>query len=327
MRNNPFFSIHPCSRFTNFALTMANRIFFLLFLLAVGLFSCLDNEALRGRITLALTDAPTDASNIREVNIAISGIEVLKKGTQTWQTIKSFEEPLTLNLLEFTQGEFYDLTEQYLTPGEYEGLRLELNVANVDNGLTVFPQSNLVFTNGSQETLFVEDGGTNYVEVRHAFEIRTNETTFLTLDFDVRKSIILTGLEYRLRPVMRMVSTLNAGGIDGQFRDFANYSKVVVYAYAPGTFTNSEQSQEVPFVNAISSALVRNSVGGRFFISFLPEGSYDLVFVKLTDTGSVSSVLGKLTGTIVVGKENTFVCAQLTTPTVQGNCVQIEPIQ
>ncbi len=296
--------------------------FFLFSILALT--SCADNEALRGRIILTLTDAPSDSDQIKEVNISITSIEVLHEGDQAWQIIKSFEDPLTIDLLEYTQGEYYDLTEQYLTPGKYTGLRLQLNIANVDNGLTVFPQSNLVFTDGTQETLFVEEGLGNYVEVMRGFEIATNETTFFTLDFDVRKSIIVVGGEYKLRPSMRIVDTSSAGGIDGQFRDFPDFDKVVAFAYASGSFTAGEITHESAFENAISSALVRNDVGGRFYISFLPAGSYDLIFAHIKVDGSVDTVLGKLTNVSVESLEDTFTCVQLTTPDVQGNCRQVE---
>lgn len=278
---------------------MIKRCCLYLFLALVS--SCVDNEALRGRISLTLTDAPTDASIIREVNVAISGIEVLPKGSQKWQTIKSFDEPLTLNLLEFTQGKFYDLTEQYLTPGEYEGLRLELNIANVANGLTVFPQSNLVFTNGSQETLFVVNGGTNYVEIKSNFEVSTNQTTFLTIDFDVRKSVIHTAQGYRLRPVIRLVGMNTAGGINGLFRDFANFNKVVVFAYSAGSYQTSESLGDEPFSNAITSTSVRNSVSGQFYLAYLPEGTYELVYVFLNADGSVKELLG-IQKNIIVGR-------------------------
>lgn len=288
------------------------------------LLSCADNEALRGRIILTLTDAPSDSDQIKEVNISITSIEVLREGDQAWQIVKSFEDPLTIDLLEYSQGEYYDLTEQYLTPGKYIGLRLQLNIANVDNGLTVFPQSNLVFTDGTQETLFVEEGLGNYVEVMKGFEIATNETTFFTLDFDVRKSIIVVGGEYKLRPSMRLVDTPSAGGIDGQFRDFPDFDKVVAFAYATGSFTSGEITTEPAFGSAISSSLVRNDVGGRFYISFLPAGSYDLIFVHLKADGSINTVLGKLTNVNVESLEDTFSCVQLTAPDVQGNCRQIE---
>ena len=298
------------------------QAFFILSILL--LHACADNEAIRGRLTLSLTDAPSDADNIKEVNLSITSIDVLTEGSESWQTIKSFEDPITVDLLEYTQGDSYDLTEQYLTPGNYKGLRLQLSIANVDNGLTVFPQSNLVFTNGTQETLFVENGGTDFIEVRSPFSIATNQTTFLTLDFDVRKSIIITNQGYRLRPSMRMVDDQSAGAIDGQFRDFADYDKVVVYAYETGDFTPGETNGTPSFANSISAARVQNSKGGTFTIAFLPGGSYDLIFVELKDDGSTNAVLGKLASIIVESQKDTFSCAQLTPPDVQGNCRQIE---
>lgn len=306
---------------------MSRSLHYLAWLTFAMFFSCVDNEALRGRITLTLTDAPVDASHIKEVNVSIIRIEVLREGSQAWQAIKSFEDPITINMLEYTQGEYYDLTEQYLTPGTYKGLRLQLNIANVDNGLTVFPQSNLVFTNGTQETLFVEDGGSNYVEVMREFEIVTNQTTFLTLDFDVRKSIVMVDGEYKLRPSMRVVDTQVAGAIGGQFRDFADYSKVTVYAYENGVFNIGEAEGEQPFSKAISSVRVENNKGGNFTISFLPSGTYELVFAHLKEDGSLASVLGTLDGVSVEALKEVFICAQLSVPNVQGNCRQVQSVQ
>ncbi len=289
-------------------------------------FSCIDNEALRGRLTVTLTDAPVDAGNIREVNIAIKSVEVLKNGSEVWQTIKSFEEPKTINLLDYTEGEFYDLTEQYLSPGDYDGIRLELNLANVDNGLTVFPQSNIVFTNGLQETLFVQDGRSKYVENKDGFSIITNQATFLTLDFDARKSVILTNGGYKLDPFIRVVDTQNTGEIDGQFRDFADYPKTIVLAYKPGSFSANEAAGERAFGNAITSTRINASIGGRFTLAFLTPGNYDLVFAKLDNNGNLSSMIGRMDNIKVTQGETSFVCGQVNAPQVQGNCVQIKPL-
>lgn len=300
-------------------------ILLLLLFLVSG--ACLDNEALRGRLTIDLTDAPSDASTIKEVNIAIRGVEVLKKGSESWQVIKSFEEPKTINILSFTNGEVYDLTEQYLNPGDYEGIRLELNLANVDNGLTVFPQSNIVFTNGIQEVLFVQAGNDSYVENRNAFKITTNQTTFLTLDFDVRKSLIYANGSYSLDPTMRIVETESCGTIDGQFRDFADHPKSIVLAYAPGSFNAAEINSDRAFANAVTSAKVNANVSGRFTLAFLSQGKYDLVFAALNSDGSLKDVLGIMPNVTVTAGETLAVCAQQDAPQVQGNCVQLEPFQ
>lgn len=293
-------------------------------LLLLSTTGCIDNEALRGRIIINLTDAPADASSIREVNIAIRGVEVLKKGSENWQIVKSFEEPRTINLLEFTNGETYDLTEQFLSPGEYEGIRLELNLANIDNGLTVFPQSNIVFTNGTQEVLFVKSGNNSYVESRDGFNITTNQTTFLTLDFDVRKSLVFINAAYALDPIIRVVETNNCGTIDGQFRDFADYAKTIVLAYEPGSFSANETTNT--FSNAITSTKVNAGVSGRFTLAFLEQGNYDLVFAALNSDGSLLEVLGRLDNVAVTVGETISVCTQMEAPQVQGNCVQLQPL-
>jgi Domain of unknown function (DUF4382) len=253
--------------------------------------SCIDNEALRGRLTLTLTDAPVDNSSISKVNIAIRKVDLLPAGSERWQTIKSFEEPRVVNLLEFTQGELYDLTEQYLTANDYEKIRLELNIATVSNGLIVFPQSTIQFTDGTSETLFV-DGPDNYVVADVNFFIAAGQITFLTLDFDMRKSIVLTAEGYKLRPSMRAANTISSGAIEGYFKDFANFSRVTAFAYKTGDFNNTETTGDIPFLNAVTSTMVRSSVSGQFKLSFLPAGTYDIVFAELNPDGTINEVLG-----------------------------------
>jgi len=326
LKNTTFYSL-----LCIFALTMLRQnrfihslvFFFGFIVLAVA---CIDSEALRGKISVSLTDAPIDNDDIRKVNIAIRRVEVLPEGSTSWQTIKSFEEPRVVNLLEFTQGDLYNLTEQFLSPGDYEGIRLELNIANVSNGLTVFPQSNIVFADGTQETLFVDGTTSNYVETMVHFSITTNQTTFLVLDFDMRKSIVVVDGEYKLRPFMRVTNQLTSGDIDGQFRDFVAFTKVAVYAYKSGTLTLAETNGAEPFSNAVSGSIVRNSIGGRFYIAFLPADTYDLLFVHLNEDGSVNEVLGKQKDVVVISRETVFTCAQIDAPAVEGNCKQIEPL-
>jgi hypothetical protein len=89
-------------------------------------------------------------------------------------------------------------------------------------------------------------------------------------------------------------------------------------------FSNSETIGEQAFANAVSSALVRNSVGGRFYISFLPAGSHDLIFVALNQDGSLQEVLGIRRGVSVLARQDVLTCSQTETPVVEGNCLQLE---
>ncbi|MFN4946036.1 MAG: DUF4382 domain-containing protein [Chryseotalea sp.] len=267
---------------------------FVFFLFSVLLpSSCIDNEALRGRITLALTDAPADNTSIKKVNIAIRQIGILPENSQNWVVLKSFEEPRVINLLEYTQGEVFDLTEQYLGSSEYKSIRLELNVALEDNGLTVFPENSIEFTNGNSETLFIE-GQDNYAQTDAAFEVNAGEITFLTIDFDLRKSLIETPDGYRLKPFIRLVNTRGCGAIEGYFRNSSVKPRVAVYAYKAGTYAATEATTDIPFFNAETSDRVKTNETGKFITSFLPEGKYDLIFVELNSNGTVKEVLGKL---------------------------------
>jgi hypothetical protein len=238
------------------------------------------------------------------VNIAIRQIDILPANSQNWVVLKSFEEPRVINLLEYTKGEVFDLTEQYLGSSEYKSIRLELNVALEDNGLTVFPENSLEFTNGTIETLFIE-APDNYAQVDAEFEVDAGQITFLTIDFDLRKSLILTAQGYRLKPVIRLVQTRSCGFIEGFFRDFVNKPSVTVFAYKAGTYTATEATTDIPFLQAETSDRIKTNETGKFFTAFLPEGSYDLIFVDLNTNGSVKEVLGKLENIQVTALETT----------------------
>jgi hypothetical protein len=291
VKNNPSFNFLTSGKMNKHQLHQALLLFFLFLSLLTT--SCIDNEALRGRITLNITDAPVDNTNIEKVNIAIRQIDILPANSQNWTVLKSFEEPRVINLLEYTQGEVFDLTEQYLSSSEYKSIRIELNVALEDNGLTVFPENTIEFTNGNIETLFIE-GQNNYAQIDADFQVDAGQITFLTIDFDLRKSLIETPQGYRLKPFIRLLQTRSCGAIEGYFRDFANKPRVTVFAYKAGTFNASEITSDIPFFNAETSDRIRTDVTGKFFTAFLPEGNYDLIFVDLLSNGEVNEVLGKL---------------------------------
>jgi hypothetical protein len=173
-----------------------------------------------------------------------------------------------------------------------------------DNGLTVFPENSIEFTNGAIETLFIE-GPNNYAQTDAEFEVNAGEITFLTIDFDLRKSLILTPQGYKLKPVIRLLQTRSCGFIEGFFSDFANKPRVTVFAYKAGTYTATEATSDIPFLNAETSDRIKTNETGKFFTSFLPEGSYDLIFVDLNTNGTVKEVLGKLENIQVTALETT----------------------
>ncbi|MEJ2006090.1 MAG: DUF4382 domain-containing protein, partial [Cyclobacteriaceae bacterium] len=103
--------------------------FFLLgFILSIPFFtSCDDSEPARGTIRLSITDAPLDNPDIMEVNLAVKRVDI--KGAAGWEVLESFEEPLDINLLDYRDGNSFLITEESIAAGEYQEIRLVLDIA------------------------------------------------------------------------------------------------------------------------------------------------------------------------------------------------------
>src|SRR5688572_22738333 len=109
-----------------------------LLMLGIGLtLSCSDDDgknAKDGKVSIYITDAPIDDANVDAVVIAINKIEM--KGPDGWITVKEFETPFSLNILDYQNGESYFITDEFIEAGTYTEVRLKLeaNAENDDTG-------------------------------------------------------------------------------------------------------------------------------------------------------------------------------------------------
>ena len=131
------------------------------------------------------------------------------------------------------------------------------------------------------------------------FIVEENSTTNVVLDFDVRKAIkyqdspqandeydFVTNAE--LGSSVRLVKKDKTSKIKGSVNDILGMGgdKIVVHAYAKGTFDQSAETQgqgnsNILFKNAVTSSVVADD--GTFTLAFLEEGDYDLHFVSYQD--------------------------------------------
>src|SRR5688572_23043193 len=97
-----------------------------LLMLGIGMtFSCSDDDgrdAKDGKVSVYITDAPIDDANVDAVVIAINKIEM--KGPDGWETVKEFETPFSINILDYQNGESYFVTEADIEAGTYTEVRL-----------------------------------------------------------------------------------------------------------------------------------------------------------------------------------------------------------
>lgn len=260
--------------------------FFLAGLLSTGmLYSCSNEKDLEhGTLSLNLTDAPTDAENVSGVFVTITGVEYQKEG-ESWQVLENFVGPVTVNLLDLTEGKTTLLGDFEIEEGRYTGLRFKLDAAE-NGGKPGGDATFMEFKDGSREPLYVPSGMKSGYKAKGEFVVPVNAMVAITADFDVRKSVVKAGNsgKYLLKPVIRIIVNNQAGTIAGTIPGLATTDEYsyVVYAYEAGTYQEEEAAEpaaeEVRFPNAVSSAGVKED--GTFVLPFLAPGKYDLVVVS-----------------------------------------------
>jgi len=242
-----------------------------------------------GVLSLSMTDAPPKlGEDVTEVNIAVIGIEYHHDGN--WTSADDFE-PQTFNLLDLQNGKSLHLGDMILPAGRYTEIRFKLAAPTKESEVKSNPDCNITFADGTSEPLFVPSGGQSGYKGKGAFDITANAKIEVTADFDVHKSIVVTGnRKYLLKPVIRLVVTELSGSINGTVVDVAEYNtssdSLVVYTYRSSEYDVSEEDEVngISFPNAVSSSDV-NMSDGNFTLSFLGEGNYSLITAQyLGDT-------------------------------------------
>jgi hypothetical protein len=251
-------------------------------------------DATTGRIELSITDAPIDDANIEAVYISIIGIE-LKSGAESWIELDSFEEPVKINLLDYQNGESFFLTEEVVQAGEYSEIRLILAAPEGDGPNQSNPGTYLAYKDGTFEPLFVPSGAQSGYKAKGEFTVPAGGVTGLTIDFDVRKSVVKAGNsgKYLLKPVLRLIENQNVAMVKGSVATVAEYSSIRVFAYADDSFNESElvPVDGVDFPNAITSGTL--SEDNSFTLSFMEPGTYDLYAAGYNESGEFISIVAE----------------------------------
>lgn len=196
-----------------------------------------------------LTDSP---AAFDAVNITFSEVSAHLNGQ--WLTVRG--DTITVNLLEWNNGKSIILGEAELPAGHYTQIRLMIQAAEVVVDGQTFP-------------LTVPSGAQTGLKLGPEFTLHAGSTYELVVDFDVARSIVVTGPKhdpnsYKLKPHLRCVPRAISGSIS---------ATVTNPEHAPLAFALQN-------ADTITSAIV-DTLSGYFQLSFLSEGSYT-VFVKDT---------------------------------------------
>jgi len=240
--------------------------------------------ACEGELQIRLTDAPADEATA--VNVEITGVELLTDAG-TAETYE-FDEPRTINLADLSGGRTVTLVSDDDTPGgTYSGIRLLINAVAGESDSTI------TFSDGGEFPLVLSNAGGGSRSVSRNFTVEEDERTALTIDFDLRRSILEptgTSTDYRLAPRLRLVLDDDAGTLtgtvdesrltdsdcdNGDNNDVGN----IVYVFSGNSATVSDLDNSVD--DAITyGAVEMDDVSGEYTytVGFLPEGNYTVAF-------------------------------------------------
>jgi len=156
-----------------------------------------------GGIKLYLIDSP---SQLDSVIICVTRVEVHKSGsdsTSGWFVINDSTRYFDLLLL--TNGASAVLGDTSLSPGQYTQIRLFIG------------EGSYVIDQGIKHDLEVPSGSQSGLKLIHQFTIESGKLYELLLDFNVDKSIVITGNgRYKLKPTIRIMPVVISGSISGQ---------------------------------------------------------------------------------------------------------------
>lgn len=243
-----------------------------------------------GTLELYLADAPIDAENVTGVYITIN--EIQYHVNDVWTTCEGFEGPKTYNLLELANGNSTLLGDLVLPGGHYNQIRFMLDAPEMGHERSN-PGCYIQFADNSTETLFVPSGNTTGYKAVGQFTVPVNGTVEVTADFDVRKSVHVAASDYILWPTIRLIVDNEAGRISGLITNNSTYTDIIVFAYADGNWTDTEDDEPVypasRFPNAVNSGKMCDD--GHYTIPLLAAGTYDLAVA-----GYNSDVFGEVLG-------------------------------
>jgi hypothetical protein len=253
-----------------------------------------------GSVSLSLTDAPTDAQNVNGVWITINQIQY--HSGDSWVTVAGFE-PEAYNLLDLVGGVTAPLADFALPAGKVTQIRFILDAPTQGGGSPTNPGCWISFNDGTADApLFIPSGGQSGVKLTGSFDVPVNGSVNLVADFDARKSVVLAGGNYILKPTIRLIVEDQAGNISGTATGLETGYVYAVYAYEVGTWDESETSEDaagIRFPGAVTSYTLADADGTAdssegnpgYVLAFLAAGEYQVVIARASTSGTIETVV------------------------------------
>lgn len=229
--------------------------------------------------SLAVTDAPVD--DMRYVVVEFTA--VILQPSDGDRIVINMDEPVRIDLLSL-QGHVhqYLVMDREIPPGDYEWIRLEVN-ANLDGVMNSYVELH----NGAQLELDLPSEYEPGLRLTQGFVARDGGTVDVTVDFDLRRSILIpernSVVSAVFKPSLRKVETRYAGSIEGKVDriligthcENPNTEFGAVYLFERYADIRDVSGDQGP----IASALVHYDNGDyRYELGFLSSGDYRLAY-------------------------------------------------
>jgi hypothetical protein len=220
--------------------------------------------------------------------VQFSGLSIQPENGDT--IVYTFDTPQDIDLLSL-QGTLFTslINEQVIPVGTYESIRLHVNASKDDVN-----DSFIQLDDGSEHELFIPSGSQSGLKINSSFELTESQDLHLMIDFDLRKSVVLSNNEYKLRPTLRLVNMDDvqhiSGSIDTPFLGAPNCSDSnpdtgnAVYLFEGYDITADDIDNQNP--NPVTSAALNlNPANGQYeyTFAFMPPGEYTLAFTCQAD--------------------------------------------
>ena len=236
-----------------------------------------------GFLNLSITDAPVDGAT--EVWVQFDSI-TLKPASDPDVITLEFDPPMTIDLLTLQgQNSLQMLFNETLPTGIYEWLRMNITASN--DGVM---DSYIRLLDNSVHDLDIPSGGDSGLKIIGGLEIIANTPTNMIIDFDLRKSIVMTGTGvYSLIPALKLVDGAETGSITGTVElaaltdpscpdaDLATGNAVYLF----DSFNITPDDMDNIGIEPVASVIpALNNATGKYEYSFgfVPLGKYTAAF-------------------------------------------------
>jgi hypothetical protein len=227
-----------------------------------------------GTLSLSMTDAAADFEavfiTIDEVQIHLGGNDA---NPGTWKTLTMQRHPITVNLMDLTNGVREQLGLVDLPAGDYTQMRMIIGETPEN---TTYPHANYVVDKNVPPNIYdlkVPSGTNTGFKIVENFTIADQQTLELVLDFDASKSVIEAGSsgQWLLKPTVKIQHLEDASIVKGQITKSGNIQVAGAMVSAQQYDPNKTEPDKV----IVATSTFTDSQGK--YSMFLSAGTYNIV--------------------------------------------------